>query len=62
MDRILVRKKSYGIPIMLCSNVIICRKKDDKRIENIMDRDILPPPLLVLRGGGFSVKNTYVFR
>lgn len=37
MDRILVRKKSYGIPIMLCSNVIICRKKDDKRIENIMD-------------------------
>lgn len=37
MDRILVRKKSYGIPIMLCSNVLICRKKDNKRIDNIMD-------------------------
>ena len=27
-----------------------------------MVSDILPPPMLTLRGGGFSVKNTSVFR
>lgn len=29
--------KVYGLPIMLCSSALICRKKDDLHIRNIME-------------------------
>ena len=31
------RLKTYGLPIMMCSNALICRKKDDQKIVNIME-------------------------
>ena len=37
IDRSKVQKKTYGIPLMICANVLICRRKDDLNIRNIMD-------------------------
>ena len=37
IDKSLVRKKRYGIPLMICANALICRKQDDQEIHNIMD-------------------------
>ena len=31
-------------------------------LDEVQNGDILPPPTLMLRGGGFPVKNTCVFR
>ena len=36
-----VRQKTYGIPLMLCANSLICRRKDDRHIGNII---FLPSP------------------
>ena len=30
-------RRLYGLPVMMCSNALICRKKDDKAIHNIME-------------------------
>ena len=32
-----VRQKTYGIPLMLCANALICRRKDDRQISNVME-------------------------
>ncbi len=37
IDKGKVRKKTYGVPLMVCANALICRKKDDKNIRNIFD-------------------------
>ncbi len=37
LDKSKVRQKTYGTPIMLCSNVLICRKEDDFDIHSILD-------------------------
>lgn len=37
MTKSRVRRKTYGLPIMMCSNALICRKKDDLHIRNIME-------------------------
>ena len=37
VDKSKVRKKTYGIPVMTCSNALICRRKDDRNIRNIFD-------------------------
>lgn len=29
--------KAYGLPFMMCSNALICRKKDDLHVRNIME-------------------------
>ena len=35
--RSMIRRKLYGLPIMMCVNALICRKKDDRNIRNIME-------------------------
>ena len=37
IDKSKVSRKTYGIPVMLCSNALICRKEDDRNIRNIME-------------------------
>jgi thiamine pyridinylase len=37
IDRSKVKKKTYGIPVMICANTLICRRRDDQNIRNIMD-------------------------
>ena len=37
IDKSKVRKKTYGVPLMICANALICRKKDDLNIKNIFD-------------------------
>ena len=37
IDKSKVQQKTYGIPLMLCANTLICRRKDDQYISNIMD-------------------------
>ena len=37
IDKSKVRQKTYGIPLMLCANSLICRRKDDQHISNIME-------------------------
>ena len=37
IDKSKVQKKTYGIPIMLCANVLICRRQDDLNIRCVMD-------------------------
>ena len=37
VDKAKVRKMTYGIPMMICANALICRKKDDQNIRNILD-------------------------
>ena len=32
-----VRQKTYGVPLMVCSNALICRREDDRKIRSIMD-------------------------
>ena len=32
-----VRQKTYGIPLMICANTLICRRKDDQQISNVME-------------------------
>lgn len=32
-----VHQKTYGIPLMLCANTLICRRKDDQQISNILE-------------------------
>ena len=36
IDKSRIRRKLYGVPVMLCANSLICRKTDDSRIRNIM--------------------------
>ena len=37
IDKSKVRQKTYGIPLMLCANTLICRRKDDQHISNVMN-------------------------
>ena len=37
IDKSKVRQKTYGVPLMACSNALICRREDDREIRNIMD-------------------------
>ena len=37
IDKSKVRKKTYGVPLMMCSNVLICRREDDRGIRNVLD-------------------------
>ena len=37
IDKSKVRKKTYGIPLMICSNALICRREDDRGISNITE-------------------------
>ena len=37
IDKSKFRMKTYGVPIMLCSSALICRKKDDRQIVNVME-------------------------
>ena len=37
IDKSKVRQKTYGVPLMICANTLICRKKDDHHIRNIFD-------------------------
>ena len=39
IDTSKVRKKTYGIPLMLCANTLICRREDDENIHNVMNLD-----------------------
>lgn len=38
-DKSMVRRKRYGLPVMLCANSLICRKQDDRNICSIMELD-----------------------
>ena len=37
LDRSRIHNKIYGIPLMACSNVLICREEDDFPMSNIFD-------------------------
>ena len=37
IDKSKVRQKTYGVPLMICANTLICRKQDDCNIKNIFD-------------------------
>ena len=37
IDKSKVRKKTYGVPLMICSNALICRREDDRNIRNVFD-------------------------
>ena len=37
IDKSKVGKKTYGVPLMICANTLICRKKNDRNIKNIFD-------------------------
>lgn len=37
MEKSKIRQRSYGIPFMLCANVLICRRKDELPVHNIME-------------------------
>ena len=37
IDKSKVRQKTYGIPLMICGNSLICRRKDDRQISNVME-------------------------
>ncbi len=37
MEKSKIRQRSYGVPFMLCANVLICRQKDDPHIQNILE-------------------------
>ena len=37
IDKGKVRKKTYGVPLMVCSNALICRREDDRGIRSVMD-------------------------
>ena len=37
MEKSRIRQRSYGVPFMLCANVLICRQKDYTPVHNIME-------------------------
>ena len=37
VDKSKVRKKTYGIPLMICANALICRREDDRGVRNVME-------------------------
>ncbi len=37
IDKGKVRKKTYGVPLMICANTLFCRREDDRSIRNIME-------------------------
>ena len=37
IDKGKVRQKTYGVPLMVCANALICRREDDRNIRSIMD-------------------------
>ena len=37
IDKSKVRQKTYGVPLMVCSNALICRREDDRNIRSVMD-------------------------
>ena len=37
IDKSKVRQKTYGVPLMICANSLICRRKDDRQISNVME-------------------------
>ena len=37
IDKSKVRQKTYGVPLMVCSNALICRREDDRKIRSVMD-------------------------
>ena len=37
MEKSRYRNRNYGVPIMMCSNALICRKKDDQHVRSIME-------------------------
>ena len=39
IEKTKIRQRSYGAPFMLCSNALICRRKDDLHVRNIMELD-----------------------
>ena len=46
IDKGLVRRKRWGVPLMVCANALICRREDDRDIRNIMDlREPIAVPL-----------------
>ncbi len=46
IDKSKVKKKTYGIPLMVCVNTLFCRKEDDRNIRNIMQiHDSIAIPL-----------------
>ena len=37
IDKSKVQRNTYGIPLMICANALICRRRDDLNIRNLMD-------------------------
>ena len=37
IDKSKVRKKTYGVPLMICANTLFCRREDDCGISSIME-------------------------
>ncbi|MBE6725433.1 MAG: hypothetical protein E7576_09635 [Ruminococcaceae bacterium] len=37
IDKSKVRRKTYGVPLMICANALICRKEDDRNVRNLME-------------------------
>lgn len=37
IDKSKVRRKTYGVPLILCANALICRREDDRNIRNVME-------------------------
>lgn len=37
IERSKVRTKTYGIPLIVCANTLICRKEDDRNVRNVME-------------------------
>ena len=37
IDKSKVRKKTYGVPLMICANALICRREDDRGVRNVME-------------------------
>jgi hypothetical protein len=38
----MIRRKLYGLPIMMCVNALICRKKDDRNIMELEENTAIP--------------------
>ena len=37
IDKSKVWQKTYGVPLMICANSLICRRQDDRQISNVME-------------------------
>ena len=37
IDKSKVNRNTYGIPVMICSNALICRREDDRNTRNMME-------------------------